>query len=200
LMRKGLNQVVTDGEAGGKFARYLELVEKEIGRCSHITANLLAFSRKSPPNFERVSIHELIQRTLLLCGHKLELQRIEPIVEIAQDLATVSGDANQLQQCLLNLIFNAMDAMPKGGRITITSGLEDGDKRVILRVQDTGGGIAEKDLAHVFDHFYTTKQQGYGVGLGLSTVRGIIQRHGGEVRIERTGPSGTTFRIELPAE
>jgi two-component system, NtrC family, sensor kinase len=144
----------------------------------------------------------LIERTLLLCGHKLELQKIALTVDIAPDLPAVQGDANQLQQCVLNLIFNAMDAMPQGGRLIIEGrqGLKgDHSRQVVLKVQDTGSGIADKDLPYIFDHFYTTKQQGYGVGLGLSTVYGIIQRHDGQVRVEHTSGAGTTFCLELPA-
>ncbi len=202
LMRKGLRQGAPDARHLEKFGQYLELVEREISRCAHITANLLAFTRKSPPIFETVRVPELIERTLLLCGHKLELQKIALTVDIAPDLPAVQGDANQLQQCVLNLIFNAMDAMPQGGSLLIEGrlgGLGEDPQRVVLRIQDTGSGIADEDLPYIFDHFYTTKQQGYGVGLGLSTVYGIIQRHGGQVRVEHTSRAGTTFCLELPA-
>jgi two-component system, NtrC family, sensor kinase len=198
LMRKGLGHAPAHPAGLDKFARYLELVEQEISRCSHITANLLAFTRKSPPSFEKVFIHELVKRTLLLCGHKLEMQKIETHVDVAENLAPVAGDANQLQQCLLNLIFNAMDAMPSGGRMDIAARLDDRRHRLILKIRDTGSGIADKDLPYIFDPFFTTKQQGYGVGLGLSTVRGIVHRHGGEIRVEQTSSSGTAVRVELP--
>ncbi len=200
LMRKGLGQGLADQARIEKFGGYLELVEREISRCVHITANLLAFTRKSPPVFESVRVQALIERTLLLCSHKLELQKIGVTLDIAPHLPAVQGDANQLQQCLLNLIFNAMDAMTQGGSLTIAGRFDERRQRVVLRFQDSGGGIAAKDLPYIFDHFFTTKQQGYGVGLGLSTVFGIIQRHGGQVCVEHTGPTGSTLRLELPTQ
>jgi two-component system, NtrC family, sensor kinase len=198
LMRKGVREGLSDRVRLEKFGHYLELVEREISRCSLITANLLDFTRKSPPVLEAVPIQWIIERALLLCGHKLELQKIKQTVDIAPDLPQVEGDANQIQQCLINLIFNAMDAMPQGGYLMISARFDERRRQVVLRIQDTGSGIQEKDLPYVFDHFFTTKQQGYGVGLGLSTVHGIVKRHGGSVCVERTSEAGTTFRLELP--
>lgn len=183
-----------------KFQEYLQMVESETGRCSQIVSSLLTFSRKSPLSFEPVSIGRLIDRCALLSRHKLELQHIDLETQFAADLPEVTGDFNQLQQCIINLIFNAIDAMPEGGTLTLAGYHDAAASKVIVSVRDTGSGIAEADLPHIFEPFFTTKQEGYGVGLGLSTVFGIIERHGGSVRVESREGIGTTFRIELPAK
>jgi signal transduction histidine kinase len=182
-----------------KFTRYLDLVEKETRRCSQIVSGLLTFSRKSPVAFGPVMVADLMQRCILLCQHKLELNNIRLQQHIAADLPEIRGDLNQLQQCLINLVFNAADAMPQGGTLTLSAAPCQASSDVCLMVTDTGIGIPEKDLPHIFEPFYTTKDEGYGVGLGLSTVYGIIQNHQGSVRVESSLGKGTTFVLRLPA-
>ncbi len=198
LMRRGVDKKQVDPERLEKFSRYLEIVDREISRCSHITGNLLAYTRKSPPSFETVSIKDLLEQSILLCSHKLELQKIVLSTDIPTILPKISGDFNQLQQCVLNLVFNAIDAMPGGGHLSVSAAYDPAEKSLILDVGDTGSGIKDKELPRIFEPFYTTKQEGYGVGLGLSTVKEIMQRHGGDVRVKSTGSSGTVFRLELP--
>ncbi len=199
LMKRTLDKGGMDSTRIDKFARYLDIVDREISRCSYITGNLLAYTRKSPPAFETISIADLLDRCILLCSHKLELQKIELKTEIPKDLPKVRGDFNQLQQCVLNLIFNAVDAMPRGGRLTLRSGVDEKAGGIFLDVEDTGTGIRDEDLSCIFEPFFTTKQEGYGVGLGLSTVKEVMQRHGGDVRVKATGSGATTFRMALPA-
>lgn len=182
-----------------KFQQYLDLMEKETQRCSQIISNLLIFSRKSPPNFESVHIPELLDRCTILSQHKLELNNIRLVTKVASDIPTVEGDFNQMQQCLINLIFNAIDAIPDGGTITIEGAYDPAIHHVLVRIKDTGIGISEEDLPHIFEPFYTTKKEGYGVGLGLSTLYGIIERHNGAVRVESRPGEGTTFTLEFPA-
>lgn len=198
LMSRSLRSGPMDDDRQQKYQRYLDLVETELSRCSQIVSNLLTFSRKSPVAFEKLRIRELIDRSVLLSRHKLELQKIDLRVRIDPDLPPVSGDVNQLQQCIINLIFNAMDAMPDGGRLNLAGSLAADQKRVVVTVEDTGCGIAEKDLPLIFEPFFTTKPEGYGVGLGLSTAYGIIQRHKGEIRVESRPGKGTVFHLELP--
>ena len=199
LMLRILRRGTISAEQLEKFIRYLDLVEKETDRCSQIVSGLLTFSRKSPAAFGPVAVPELIQRCVLLCQHKLELNNIRLDQDIAADLPEIRGDLNQLQQCIINLVFNAADAMPDGGRLTLSAALCQGSREVCLRVTDTGSGIAAKDLPHIFEPFYTTKDEGYGVGLGLSTVYGIIQNHQGSVQVESEAGKGTTFVLHLPA-
>jgi PAS domain S-box-containing protein len=181
-----------------KFRRYLELAANEISRCSNIVSNLLTFSRKSPQAFSALTIRELIDRCVVLSQHKLELSKIELETEIERNVPAVRGDVNQLQQCLINLILNAVDAMPDGGRLRLSVSFDAQRNRVCIRVSDNGGGIASQDLPQIFEPFFTTKQEGYGTGLGLSTVYGIVEQHGGTVEVDSRLGEGSTFTIELP--
>jgi len=178
--------------------QYLDLVENETDRCSHIVSSLLAFSRKSPPTFGPVQIEDLLQRSTALGQHKMELQNIKLVSEIEPGLPRVSGDFNQLQQCVINLIFNAIDAMPEGGTLTIGGKWDRTENQLKISVSDSGHGIPDSDLPHLFEPFFTTKKEGYGVGLGLSTIFGIMQHHQGSVDVKSRSGEGTTFTLRLP--
>jgi signal transduction histidine kinase len=181
-----------------KFQRYLDLTESEISRCSKIVSNLLAFSRKSELRFSEINVNELLERCIMLSRHKMELQDIAIDSRFAQDMPKIWGDFNQIQQCVINLIFNAIDAMPEGGTLTLSSESAPSRQTVEIRVIDTGCGISEENLSHIFDPFYTTKMEGRGLGLGLSTVHGIIERHKGAIHVDSKPGKGTAFRMEFP--
>ena len=198
LMSRVLSKGPLADDRREKFQRYLDLVESETDRCSQIVSNLLSFSRVSPPAFGRVRIDELLRRSILLCRHKLDLGNIRLESDIPANLPPTEGDFNQLQQCIINLIFNAIDAMPQGGTLNLSSVFDKNRGAVILVVKDTGRGICARDLPHIFEPFFTTKNEGYGVGLGLSTVYGIIQRHKGSITVESEPGKGAAFIIELP--
>ena len=183
-----------------QFTGYLALVETETDRCSKIVSSLLTFSRRSPISVGPVSINEILDRSIVLARHRLELGNVKLAARIADGLPDISGDANQLQQCLLNLIFNAVDAMPDGGTLTLGAALESNPETVVIQVTDTGHGIHEADMGHLFEPFYTTKQEGHGIGLGLSTTYGIIDRHGGALTAASQPGQTTTFEIRLPVE
>ena len=197
LMQKVLDRGALTGAQQEKFRRYLAMVESESARCSRIVSSLLAFSRKSPTNFASVEVAGLVESCVELTGHKLKLAGVTVALQIDPGLLPVRGDVNQLKQCLINLIFNALDAMADGGRLTVVA-RRAGDRRIEIAVSDTGAGIAPEHQARLFEPFFTTKQEGYGTGLGLSTVYGIMQRHGGSVRFESRVGQGTTFILELP--
>ncbi len=198
LMSRVLRQGPLSENRREKFQRYLELVENETNRCSQIVSGLLSFSRQAPPAFGQVRIDELLRRCILLSQHKLELSNIRLESSIPANLPPVEGDFNQLQQCVINLIFNAIDAMPDGGILNLASRHDSDRERVIVIVKDSGRGIPHDDLPHIFVPFYTTKKEGYGVGLGLSTVYGIIERHQGHITAESRPGEGAAFMIELP--
>jgi signal transduction histidine kinase len=200
LMLRTFNKGPLPADKHAQFTRYLALVETETDRCSKIVASLLTFSRRSPVSVGPVSIIEILDRSIVLARHKLELGNVTLANRIADHLPDISGDANQLQQCLLNLIFNAVDAMPDGGTLTLSAALEGNPEFVVIGVSDTGHGIPEEDMAHVFEPFYTTKQEGHGIGLGLSTSYGIIDRHGGSLTAASQPGQGTTFEIRLPVQ
>lgn len=198
LMAKILRRDPLRPERIEKFKGYLELVERELSRCSRIVSNLLAFSRKSKMERSPVDVNELLQRCVLLSRHKMALQGIEVRTEPAPHLPPVPGDFNQIQQCVINLIFNAVDAMPQGGTLTLASAFDARQKLVEIRVADTGSGIPQEDLHRIFDPFFTTKVEGQGLGLGLSTLYGIVDRHRGTIDVQSEIGRGTVFRIRLP--
>jgi PAS domain S-box-containing protein len=199
LMARVLQQGELTSDRREKFQRYLGVVETETSRCSQIVSNLLSFSRRSPAAFAPVDVAELLRRCILLSGHKLELSRIRLESGIQPDLPPVQGDFNQLQQCVINLIFNAIDAMPEGGTLTLAAQASDPAQTVSIRVKDSGPGIPPEHLSSIFEPFFTTKSEGHGLGLGLSTVYGIVERHHGRVEARSADEGGALFEITLPA-
>ena len=129
----------------------------------------------------------------------MELQDIRLINELSPKPLAVNGDANQLQQCFLNLIFNSIEAMPQGGQLSVNSEVDDSLKCATVRVEDTGCGISEEHLDHIFDPFFTTKEAGEGTGMGLSIVYGIVKSHGGNIEVESSMENGTSFVLSFPA-
>lgn len=199
LMIKILSRGTLTEENRQKFERYLELVESETHRCSEIVSSLLTFSRKSAPAFGDVRVDELLHRCIILSQHKLELNNIKLKSLINQDIPLIKGDFNQLQQCLINLVFNAVDAMPQGGTLTLCASHNPKQNIVVIEVKDSGVGIPQENLSKIFEPFFTTKNKEYGVGLGLPTLYGIIERHNGNVVVESIVGKGTVFKLELPA-
>jgi len=199
LMTRILKRGPLDAGHQDKFGRYLNLVEHETDRCSRIVSNLLTFSRKTPPSHALIDFADLIERCLLLSRHKLKLHDITVSHAVTDHLPPVHGDANQLQQCIINLIFNAIDAMPDGGTLGVSVRAHPDASGVIIGVEDSGIGMSDADRRHIFEPFFTTKSEGYGVGLGLSTVYGIMESHSGTVDVHSTPGRGTTFLLKLPA-
>jgi signal transduction histidine kinase/CheY-like chemotaxis protein len=198
-----MGRIAAKGEIAGprreQFRRHLEICESEAARCSQIVASLLGFSRRSPEKFAPVDTAELLERSILLSRHKLELGKIRLEARIAPGLPAVEGDFNQLQQVLINLIFNAADAMPQGGTLTLAAAPGEAPETVVLSVRDTGPGIPPEHLEAIFEPFFTTKGEGRGLGLGLSTVYGIVARHRGRIEVRNAQGGGALFEITLPA-
>jgi signal transduction histidine kinase len=195
IMRKG--PLTEDYQE--KFSNYLSLMENETNRCSQIVSSLLAFSRKSELEFTDVTINELVEKCLMLSGHKLRLSNISLERKLEEGLPIIRGDYNQIQQCIINLIFNSIDAMSEGGELSLTTSYNPSDRSVLIRVIDTGCGISKEDLPHIFEPFFTTKSEGQGLGLGLSMVDGIVERHRGNIDVISEVGKGSTFTLKLPA-
>ncbi|MBW2089202.1 MAG: PAS domain S-box protein, partial [Deltaproteobacteria bacterium] len=172
LMLKIIKRGDLDQKRIEKFQKHLTLVESETSRCSKIVSNLLAFSRKSELELSEMSINELLEKCILLSQHKLMLQNIQIKTDFDPNIPKVLGDFNQTQQCVINLIFNAIDAMSDGGTLTMVSSFDPITEMVEIKIEDTGCGIAEEDIHQIFDPFYSTKTEGKGLGLGLSMVYG----------------------------
>jgi len=186
--------------AGDTFVKeealgYLSKMESEISHSSRIIRNLLDFARQTEPMFRLVDINRVLEQALSLVGHQAQLQNIEVIREISPSLPKVMADFDQLQQVFTNLTLNAIQAMPDGGRLILHTSVVDGQIRV--DVQDTGCGIPKENLAKLFTPFFTTKEKGKGVGLGLAVIHGIIERHKGKVKVQSEVGKGTTFSVYL---
>jgi CheY-like chemotaxis protein len=159
--------------------------------------DLLVFARRSAPRREAVELAQVVERALRLRGYQLTSQRIETQLVLPPDLPTVLGDARQLQQVVLNLVTNALQAMPDGGELRIAA-RADGET-VTLEIADTGPGIPPEARPHIFEPFFTTKDEGEGTGLGLSVSYGIVQAHGGALSLAESSERGTRFDVVLPA-
>lgn len=171
----------------------LEFSRQEVRRISGIVSRLLDFARPAAPQLAPLDLSVVINEVLTLVGKQLEHSHVEVITSL-QATHRIFGSADQLKQVLLNLIVNAIDAMPKGGQLTIHTSERDGT--VIWQVRDTGMGIPPDKIMQVFDPFYTTKAE--GTGLGLSVSYGIIESHEGQITVESTPGVYTEFTIRLP--
>ena len=181
-----------------EFRRYLGQVVAETSRVGRIVADLLAFSRRSRRPDTLASINEIVENTVTLVSHKLELGGVRLTLDLGQGIPALRCDPSQMQQVVMNLLLNAAEATPSGGTVTVATSLEAATGRLVLEVSDTGAGMPPAIIDKIFDPFFTTKEEGKGVGLGLAVVYGIVQSHGGEIEVRSTVGSGTTFRVLLP--
>ena len=199
LMNRMIKKSGGTGMDMEKFSRYLDIIESESSRISEIVSSLLTFSRKSKLTFAEIDVKTLLEKSALLCRHKVELSSIELSMEIEPDLKPIHGDFNQIQQSIINLVFNAVDAIGTGGKIAISAMNKTEEGQVWIVVRDNGKGIEPEELNRIFEPFYTTKDEGYGVGLGLSIIFGIMERHGGSIEADSEPGRGTSFTLRFPA-
>lgn len=181
-----------------EFRNYLSLMSSELERCGDIISGLLSFSRQSEVEFKDVDLNEILEQVISLTQHKMEIQGIQLSTKLSATPLIFNAGVNQLQQCFLNLIFNAIEAMPQGGQLTVVSELDRPSNTVRCQIQDTGHGIADQHLDHIFDPFFTTKEEGEGTGLGLSIVYGVVRRHEGRIEVNSEEGKGTAFILSFP--
>ena len=177
----------------------IEVIRAETMRASQVVKDLLTFARRSDPQREPLDLNGVVARTLRLRQYQFTEASVRVQQELAAELPAVLGDARQLQQVCLNLVTNAVHAMAEQGGGTLTLRSSHAGGNVMLEVVDTGPGISPGARAHIFEPFFTTKGEGEGTGLGLSVSYGIVKAHGGAIEVVESGPSGTTFRVSLPA-
>src|SRR3989475_101767 len=187
-------------ELGPKDRDHLQVIHEQAERASRIVRNLLTFARKGPGERARVNLNDVVQRTLLLMSYDLKLKDIRTEKNLGSGMPDVVGDRHALQQVVLNLVTNAAHALAgnEAGRprtIRINTWF---DQRVRLRVADTGPGIPEEVLPHLFTPFFTTKEPGQGTGLGLSITYSIVEAHGGQITVQQPAEGGAAFLVELP--
>ena len=193
-----VNEGVFDGSpARDDLREYLGLIRSEAFRCKSITMGLLDFSRTRTSDHVTINLADVIRSAVRLLSHQKRSADVDLKVEIAHDLLPVSGDPGQLQQAVIALATNALDAMGESGVLTIVGRNEDG--KVVIEVTDTGVGIPTENLPKIFEPFFTTKEIGRGTGLGLAVCYGILTEHGGTLDVQSTVGTGTTFTITLSA-
>ena len=180
-----------------KHKPILEKIEKQTFRAAEIVNGLLSFSRLSGSEFKTLDINRLINDSLALLAHQLQVNHIRVESRFDDSLPPVYGNTGKLQQVFVNLFLNARDAMPSGGELGVQTGINE--SMIIVDISDTGMGISKEDLKRIFDPFFTTKTMGRGTGLGLAVSYGIIQEHGGRIFVNSDPGRGTQFRLKLPA-
>ena len=185
-----------DASALDDLREYLGLIRSEAFRCKSITNGLLDFSRSRTSDHILVNLADVISSAARLLAHQQRDGRIEFQIETPADLPPVSGDGGQLQQAIIALSANAVDAMPDGGTLTIAARRHD--KNVVVEISDTGVGIAPEHITKIFEPFFTTKEVGRGTGLGLAVCYGILTEHGGSLDVQSALGVGSTFTITLP--
>ncbi len=181
-IRRAVGQICTQGD-----------------RCKEITYKLLSFARKTDPTVRQVELNEIVEEVIGLTSQKTRYANVQIVTELEPEVPTIQASPTEIQQVLLNLVNNAVDAIEQpGGSVKVTT--RSADDRVILQVSDTGKGIPEANLARIFDPFFTTKPVGQGTGLGLSICYGIVDKAGGTITVESEVEKGTTFTVAFPRE
>ena len=198
---EALEQRAEEGAFDGSDAaedlnEYLGLIKSEAFRCKSITTGLLDFSRLRTGDRHPLDLAEIIRSSANLVSHQKQRDQIKIEIDVADDLPTVNADGGQLQQAIIALATNAIDAMPDGGILTFRAFAEP--RRIAIEIEDTGIGIPTEDMSKVFEPFFTTKEVGKGTGLGLAVCYGIVTDHGGRLSVRSTVGKGTTFTIFLP--
>lgn len=197
--------MLEDFEENSEPHANLKVIERQSKACRRIVADLLKFSRQAESVKTSINLNQLIQEVLAVTEHSLNIQQIEVLRDFDHNIPTIFGDPERLQQVFINLFNNSQQAMAEGGEITITTKNEN--QALLVKVMDTGSGIADEIKNKIFDPFFTTKDVGKGTGLGLSVTYGIIKEHGGSiscespVALDKPGQTkaGTAFYIRLPA-
>lgn len=185
-------------EQGDSMREDIECIIEDAERCKDIVKSLLVYSRRTDSRKSIIQVNTLVEQSLKLTLDQKVFGNIRVEKNLSDEMMLVNVDSNKLSQVIINLVMNAADAMEGKGTLTITTRRDKAQQTVYLEVSDTGCGITEDDLSKIFDPFFSTKPKGKSTGLGLSIAYGIIEEHGGTIRVKQTGPAGTTFEIALP--
>jgi PAS domain S-box-containing protein len=184
------------------FESYLKIIEEEIGRCKHITTNMLSFVKKSSYEYKHVSITETVDKAIDLIDFQGRLKDVEVIKNYSEHLPVIKGSEGDLIQVFLAIISNSLDAMQNNFNITATLKIiiDTEDEKMVIQINDTGPGIPPEHINRIFDPFFTLKSDTGGTGLGLSIAHRIITNHKGTIHVVSEPGKGTTFKITLPQE
>jgi len=176
----------------------VDLIQCETARCGNIVKNLLVFSRKQVAEYALIPVGQIVGKAEQILRHHFEISKVQFEAILPPDEPSLFCNENQIQQALVALFVNAVEAMPEGGKLTVHVVLDPRKGDLSILVMDSGVGIAPEDLPRIFEPFYTTKKNGQGVGLGLSVAYGIVERHGGTISVESGVGKGTTFSMKFP--
>ncbi|MEX1276595.1 MAG: HAMP domain-containing sensor histidine kinase [Bacteroidota bacterium] len=200
LMAKQLRKANQLGEPQKEMLNDLDLIASEAARCGTIVKSLLLFSKKQVGELSVTPVGTIVGKAGQIMRHHFEISNVRFQVNLPPDEVSLLCDENQIQQALVALFVNAVEAMQGGGTLTVDVQKPDDKGTLRINVTDTGIGIPEGDLQTVFEPFFSTKREGVGVGLGLSVVYGIVERHGGTIAVRSKVSKGTTFTISFPAD
>lgn len=179
------------------FPHYLDVIVRESYRCKEIIDHLLSFGRKSDGSAARVDINLVLREILELLRYQPHFREIEVVTRLREDLPRVFGDPSGLRQVFMNLLVNAHQAIDTSGRVEVTTALQD-DGLVAVTIRDSGCGMEQPMLDRIWEPFFTTKEAGKGVGLGLALTYSIVRRHGGDIRVASRVGEGSQFTVLLP--
>ena len=177
--------------------KHLKMIEAETKRCGDIVKGLLDFSKKDQEDFEPKHLHEILHETYDLMSHPVKIANINFITDFTAKSDLIYCSPNQIKQACVAMLVNASEAVTENGEITVKTSNPDPDT-IKLEISDNGIGISQEDIPHIFEPFFSTKQQARGIGLGLPIVHGIIQSHKGKINVKSEPGHGTTISIELP--
>jgi len=179
----------------------LEYIIEDAERCSDIVKNLLTYSRQAVNAEKEIQpVNALVNEGLALIRDQKLFLNITLVKQLSEEEMYIKVDKNQMNQVIINIVMNAVDAMDKKGTLTLRTYRDKKRNEIHLEISDTGSGIPKENLPRIFDPFFTTKEQGQGTGLGLSTVYGIVKKNHGNISVKDSGPHGTTFLLKFPQD
>jgi two-component system, NtrC family, sensor kinase len=199
LVRKWIERGEAQGAKKTDSEQCLNLIAEESRRCGELVKNLLTFSHTSPMNRQSTDIKTVVDRSIRLLAPQMKMRGVEVHTDLPEDLPRVQCDPGQIEQVVLALSMNALDAMPHGGNLWVAT-RACADSGVEIEVRDDGSGIPADILPRIFEPFLTTKEGGKSVGLGLAVSQNIIDRHGGKIEVQSKQGKGTTFTVTLPVD
>jgi signal transduction histidine kinase len=183
-------------ETQKEYLRFTDVLRGEVKRVNQIIEQFLFFARPARLDLQPVQIQEVLKDLLLLARETAERQNVQLIESLAGEFPRLNLDRQRIHEALWNLVNNALQAMPHGGRVEVSARFNPPSREVVVQVSDTGEGIGEENLGRIFDYYFTTKEK--GMGLGLPLAHKIIRDHGGTIEVHSAAGEGTTFRVTLP--
>jgi two-component system, NtrC family, sensor kinase len=177
--------------------KQLKLIESETKRCGDIVKGLLDFSRKDQADFEHSHVHDILRETYDLLHHQMKIKNIGFLTDFKAQMDMIQCSPNQIKQACVAMLVNSSEAVNENGEVILRT-LNKDAHTITIEISDNGKGIAEENLSHIFEPFFSTKHEASGIGLGLAIVHGIVQSHKGSIEVLSTPGNGTTMSITIP--